>query len=268
MKNLKRVSVLVIALIAMAPAAWSQTAKEVLTKVFENVEKNYKLADIYKHYDARLIRTEDDSLVKAFNQDLIINYPKKITKNPDIVWYSNKGFPKKDFRLKKLSIDVVRNWYSRFIKDPEHFFSDKDSMTLSDEGNQYVINWISRHKKNDYHSVLYINKSDFAIVAVEGKACYHAKKDKTPNALRWVVIKPLARSIYHSYGKKNGKYELLSYRDSGETLWSNCFIGKKIISENCTVDFSGYCDNPEGKKNKQESMSREEASALAAEIGK
>lgn len=37
MKNLKRVSVLVIALIAMAPAAWSQTAKEVLTKVFENV---------------------------------------------------------------------------------------------------------------------------------------------------------------------------------------------------------------------------------------
>lgn len=77
MKNLKRVSVLVIALIAMAPAAWSQTAKEVLTKVFENVEKNYKLADIYKHYDARLIRTEDDNLVKAFNQDLIINYPKK-----------------------------------------------------------------------------------------------------------------------------------------------------------------------------------------------
>lgn len=268
MKNLKRVSVLVIALIAMAPATWSQTAKEVLTKVFENVEKNYKLADIYKRYDARLIRTEDDSLVKAFNQDLIINYPKKITKNPDIVWYSNKGFPKKDFRLKKLSIDVVRNWYSRFIKDPERFFSDKDSMTLSDEGDQYVINWISRHKKNDYHSVLYINKSDFAIVAVEGKACYHAKKDKTPNALRWVVIKPLARSIYHSYGKKNGKYELLSYRDSGETLWSNCFIGKKIISENCTVDFSGYCDNPEGKKNKKESMSREEASALAAEIGK
>lgn len=37
MKKFKRVSVLAIALLAMTPAAWSQTAKEVLTKVFENV---------------------------------------------------------------------------------------------------------------------------------------------------------------------------------------------------------------------------------------
>lgn len=268
MRNLKKVSVIAVALLAMLPSAWSQTAKEVLTKVFENVEKNYNLTDIYKRYDARLIRTKDDSLVKAFNQDLIINYPKKITKNPDIVWYANKGFPRKDFRFKELSVDVVRNWYSRFIKNPERFFSAKDSMTLSDEGDQYVINWISRHKKNDYHSVLYINKSDFAIVAVEGKACYHAKKDKTPNALRWVVVKPLAYSTYHSYGKKNGKYELLSYRDSNEVLWNNCFTGKEIISESCTVDFSDYSSNPNNEKSNKETMSSEQAFEVFNEMNK
>lgn len=264
MKKLKRVSVLAIALLAMASTAWSQTAKEVLTKVFENVEKNYNLADVYKRYDARLIRTKDDSLVKAFNQDLIINYPKKITKNPDIVLYSNKGFPKKDFRLKKLSIDVVRNWYGSFSKDSERFFTSMDSLTLNEEGNRYVVSWVSNGSKGIFHTVLHVDKDDFAVVGAD--KTFYRESNKKKNLFRWFVVKQIEYSTTHTYGKQNGRYELLSFTENQRNVVDYAIIGEDNTWSSNRIDFSGYCDNPNNKKNSKESISHEEASELAAEI--
>lgn len=113
-------------------AAWSQTAKEVLTKVFENVEKNYNLADVYKRYDAKYVCFIDGKMKRAFKQDVILNYPKESAKLSEMVWYSNKSFPSKRLRFKELNIDVVRNMYGSFIKDSERFFTSMDSLTLNE----------------------------------------------------------------------------------------------------------------------------------------
>lgn len=264
MKKLKRVSVLAIALLAMAPAAWSQTAKEVLTKVFENVEKNYNLADVYKRYDAKYVCFIDGKMKHAFKQDVILNYPKESAKLSEMVWYSNKSYPSKRLRFKALNIDVVRNMYGSFIKDSERFFTSMDSLTLNEEGNRYVVSWVSNGSKGIFHTVLHVDKDDFAVVGAD--KTFYRESNKKKNLFRWFVVKQIEYSTTHTYGKQNGRYELLSFTENQRNVVDYAIIGEDNTWSSNRIDFSGYCDKPNNKKNSKESISHEEASELAAEI--
>lgn len=267
MRNLKKVSVIAIALLAMLPSAWSQTAKEVLTKVFENVEKNYNLTDIYKRYDAKSVYFYNGKMKRAFRQDVILNYPKEYTELSEMVWYSSNNYGNmKHQRFKALNIDAVRNMYGSFLEDSKRFFSERDSLTLSDEGNQYIVSWVSKGKKGNFRTVLHVDKDDFAVVSYNGTFLRESNKKK--HLFRWFVVKQVEYDVTLTYGKQNGKYELLSFTDRQKDVVDYVFTGKTETCRSNSIDFSGYCDNPEGQKNSQGIMSSEEASALAAEIGK
>lgn len=249
--------ILLIALLSTSVCVFSQTAKEVMEKVFANVEKNYDLSEHYSKYEIKMSCFKGDELKSAFEQDIVLKYPERVNDKTEIISSSSKSYPSKRLRVTYLQPNTVYGMYSSYIKNKDEYFDQYKDMDInSTSDGHYLVNLYT----DNGQQTLKVKKSDYAVT--ESTFIYTEENKNAKTFLLFPTSEKRETTTIHClYAQSDLKYTLDKYECKITKNKLHRKKGEYNVISNLIVKHICYnrCKDETLNKNDKQEITYEEA---------
>ncbi len=249
---------IILAALLFCVQGFSQSAREILEKVFENMEKNYNLSESYRQYDIKGLRFHGDSLVKAYSQLVVMKTPKNVKKKAKMVASYIRGYPDNLWWTIWLEINPAVYSYKKYLKNKKKFFEDFTEISVSPPLEGYVI----KFKQRDKFYTMYISMPDYTITK-----CIYEKEEKNPQSEPHILssrkVKRTKVHVYAECEKVGDKYEVVYCKSEIENDVVHLSGREYKEREQFFIEHITTSDEMILQKNAKGKMSYEEALRLA-----